>query len=144
MWVSFLFCQCHFIHVFGATIPHQRSVLYVSCQWRSSIRFLPLCLAHFSVFQWMATLQQNNFNYKVKIWALPGGEWSASRPCRLFTPGETARGTHWVGRRTGQCQSGRCGEEKTHFLQPAIEPRSLSHSARSRLSYQLCCEIHVS
>jgi hypothetical protein len=28
--------------------------------------------------------------------ALDGGEWSASRPGR-FTPGERARGTHWIG-----------------------------------------------
>jgi hypothetical protein len=34
-------------------------------------------------------------------WALDGGEWSVSRPCR-FTPGERTPGTHrigvWVGR----------------------------------------------
>jgi hypothetical protein len=30
------------------------------------------------------------------IWALFGGEWSASRPCRL-TPGEGIPGIHWVG-----------------------------------------------
>jgi hypothetical protein len=64
--------------------------------------------------------------------------------CRLFTPGERATGTQWIACRTGPCQSGRCGDEKNHFLQPEIEPRSLSHSAHSRLSYQLCCEIHVS
>jgi hypothetical protein len=28
--------------------------------------------------------------------ALAGSEWSASRPC-LFTPGETAPGTNWIG-----------------------------------------------
>jgi hypothetical protein len=27
---------------------------------------------------------------------LAGGEWSASRP-GLFTPGERAHGTHWIG-----------------------------------------------
>jgi hypothetical protein len=30
------------------------------------------------------------------IWALVGGEWSASRPYR-FTSGERALGTHWIG-----------------------------------------------
>jgi hypothetical protein len=28
--------------------------------------------------------------------ALVGGQWSALRPC-LFTPGEIAPGTHWIG-----------------------------------------------
>jgi hypothetical protein len=28
-------------------------------------------------------------------WALAGGEWSASRPCR-FTPGERAPIIHWI------------------------------------------------
>jgi hypothetical protein len=29
--------------------------------------------------------------------ALDGGEWSASRPCRAFTPGERTPGTHCTG-----------------------------------------------
>jgi hypothetical protein len=29
-------------------------------------------------------------------WALVGGEWSASRPCR-FTPRERFPGAHWIG-----------------------------------------------
>jgi hypothetical protein len=37
--------------------------------------------------------------------ALDGGEWSASRPGRAFTPGESTPGTHstggWVGLRAG-------------------------------------------
>jgi hypothetical protein len=37
--------------------------------------------------------------------ALDGGEWSASRPGRVFTPGERTPGTHctggWVGLRAG-------------------------------------------
>jgi hypothetical protein len=44
--------------------------------------------------------------------ALVGGEWSASRPCR-FTPGERAPGTHFIGRLGGpQSQSERHGEVK--------------------------------
>jgi hypothetical protein len=35
--------------------------------------------------------------------ALVGGEWSASLPCR-FTLGERAPGTHWIG--VGQTGSG--------------------------------------
>jgi hypothetical protein len=32
----------------------------------------------------------------LRLSALDGGEWSASRPC-LFTPGDKAPGTRWIG-----------------------------------------------
>jgi hypothetical protein len=44
-------------------------------------------------------------SYSFSTSALDGGEWSASRPCRAFTPGESTPGTHftggWVGPRAG-------------------------------------------
>jgi hypothetical protein len=43
--------------------------------------------------------------YSFSTSALDGGEWSASRPGRAFTPGERTHGTHctggWVGPRAG-------------------------------------------
>jgi hypothetical protein len=44
-------------------------------------------------------------SYSFSTSALDGGEWSASRPGRAFTPGESIPGTHctggWVGPRAG-------------------------------------------
>jgi hypothetical protein len=44
-------------------------------------------------------------SYSFTTSALDGGEWSASRPGRVFTPGERTPGTHctggWVGPRAG-------------------------------------------
>jgi hypothetical protein len=44
-------------------------------------------------------------SYSVSTSALDGGEWSASRPGRAFTPGERTPSTHctggWVGPRAG-------------------------------------------
>jgi hypothetical protein len=57
--------------------------------------------------------------------ALDGGEWSASRPGRAFTPGERTPGTHctggWVGLRADLDTEDR---GKNHFPLPGIEPRS--------------------
>jgi hypothetical protein len=36
-------------------------------------------------------------SYSFTTSALDGGEWSASRPGRAFTPGERTPGTHWRG-----------------------------------------------
>jgi hypothetical protein len=36
-------------------------------------------------------------SYSFSTLALDGGEWSASRPGRAFTPGERTPGTHWTG-----------------------------------------------
>jgi hypothetical protein len=36
-------------------------------------------------------------SYSFSTSALDGGEWSASRPGRAFTPGERTPGTHWTG-----------------------------------------------
>jgi hypothetical protein len=44
-------------------------------------------------------------SYSFSTSALDGGEWSASRPSRAFTPGERTPGTYctggWVGPRAG-------------------------------------------
>jgi hypothetical protein len=43
---------------------------------------------------------------EMEIWAVDGGEWSASRPGRDLPPGERTHGTDctggWVGPRAGQ------------------------------------------
>jgi hypothetical protein len=36
-------------------------------------------------------------SYSFLTSALDGGEWSASRPGRAFTPGERTPGAHWTG-----------------------------------------------
>jgi hypothetical protein len=68
--------------------------------------------------------------------ALPGGAWSASRPCR-FTPGEIASGTHWI---VGLVVP-RAGlddvEERKIFILPGLELRPLGCPARSRTLYRL-------
>jgi hypothetical protein len=68
--------------------------------------------------------------------ALVGGEWSASRPSR-FTPGEGARGTHWIGGWVGP-RAGLDDVEKRKFLTiPGLELRPLGRPARSQSLYQL-------
>jgi hypothetical protein len=68
--------------------------------------------------------------------ALPGGEWSASRPGR-FSPGERAPDTHliegWVGPRAGLDDV-----EKRKFLTlPGLELRPLNRPTRSQSLYRL-------
>jgi hypothetical protein len=58
------------------------------------------------------------------------GEWSASRPDRAFTPGETTPGTHctggWVGPRAGLDAEARgkilCPYRRSNPDRPAIQP----------------------
>jgi hypothetical protein len=69
-------------------------------------------------------------------WALAGGEWSASRPCR-FTPGETVTGIHWIGGWVDP-RAGLDDVDKIQFLSlPRLEHRSFGHPARSQLLYRL-------
>jgi hypothetical protein len=68
--------------------------------------------------------------------ALVGGEWSASRPYRL-TPGERARGTHWIGGWVGT-RAGMDAVEKRKFLTlPGLELRPLGHPLHSQSLYRL-------
>jgi hypothetical protein len=67
--------------------------------------------------------------------ALAGGEWSASRLCRL-TPEERAPDTHWIG---GWVDP-RAGLDdlETKFLSlPGLELRPFSRPARSQSLYRL-------
>jgi hypothetical protein len=54
---------------------------------------------------WWRTGERKYSSYSFLTSALDGGEWSASRPGRAFTPGERTLGTHrtggWVGPRAG-------------------------------------------
>jgi hypothetical protein len=62
--------------------------------------------------------------------ALVGGKWSASRP-GLFTLGERAPGTHWIGGWVDR-RAGLDDLEKRKFLTlPGLEFRPLSRPARS-------------
>jgi hypothetical protein len=44
----------------------------------------------------MEALGGRGDSYSFMTSALDGGEWSASRPGRAFTPGERTPGTHWT------------------------------------------------
>jgi hypothetical protein len=67
---------------------------------------------------------------------LVGGEWSASRP-GLFTPGEGAPGTHWIGGWMGS-RAGLNDVEKRKFLTlPRLQLQPLRHPARSQSLYRL-------
>jgi hypothetical protein len=46
---------------------------------------------------WRHLGERRHSSYSLSISALDGGEWSASRPGRAFTPGERTPGTHWTG-----------------------------------------------
>jgi hypothetical protein len=62
--------------------------------------------------------------------ALPGGEWSASRPCR-FIPGERTPGIHWIGGWV-EPRADLGDLEKSKFLSPLrLELRTLGHPTRS-------------
>jgi hypothetical protein len=54
---------------------------------------------------WRRLGREEYSSYSFTTSALDGGEWSASRPGRAFTPGERTPGTHctggWVGLRAG-------------------------------------------
>jgi hypothetical protein len=68
--------------------------------------------------------------------ALVGGEWSASRPCRL-TPVERAPGTHWIGGWVDPT-AGLDDVEKRKFLTlPGLEVRPLGRPARNQSLYRL-------
>jgi hypothetical protein len=54
----------------------------------------------------MEAMEERRYSsYSLTTSALDGGEWSATRPGRAFTPGERTPGTHctggWVGPRAG-------------------------------------------
>jgi hypothetical protein len=69
--------------------------------------------------------------------ALPGSEWSVSRPGR-FTRGEIALGTHWIGGWVGP-RAGLHNEEKEKkFLTlPGLELRPLGCLALNQSLYRL-------
>jgi hypothetical protein len=46
---------------------------------------------------WRLLVERRYSSYSFSTLALDGGEWSASRPGRAFTPGERTPGTHWTG-----------------------------------------------
>jgi hypothetical protein len=46
---------------------------------------------------WRRLVGEEYSSYSFTTSALDGGEWSASRPGRPFTPGERTPGTHWTG-----------------------------------------------
>jgi hypothetical protein len=78
-------------------------------------------------------------SYSFSTSALDGGEWSASRPGRAFTPGERAPGTHWTRGWVGP-RAGLNTEARGKILcPPGIEPRSPGRPVRSQTLYCLTC-----
>jgi hypothetical protein len=71
--------------------------------------------------------------------ALAGGEWSASRPCRL-TPGERVPGTHWIGGWVGPRAGLDDVEKRKFFTLPGLELRPLGRPARSQ-SISCCSKV---
>jgi hypothetical protein len=68
--------------------------------------------------------------------ALAGGEWSTSRP-GLFTPGERAPNTRWIGGWV-KPRAGLDDVGKSKFLNlPGLELRLLGRPARSQSLYRL-------
>jgi hypothetical protein len=65
-----------------------------------------------------------------------GGEWSASRPCRLI-PGERAPVTHWIGGWAGPRAGLDDVEKRTFLILPVLELRPLGRPARSQSLYRL-------
>jgi hypothetical protein len=69
-------------------------------------------------------------SYSFTTSALDGGEWSASRPGRAFTPGERTPGTYctggWVGLRTGLDTEARgkivCPCRESNPDRPVVQP----------------------
>jgi hypothetical protein len=74
--------------------------------------------------------------------ALVGGEWSASRPSR-FTPGERARGAHWIGGPVGPRAGLDDVENRKHLTLPGLELQHLGRPARSQSLYRLCYPVSV-
>jgi hypothetical protein len=68
--------------------------------------------------------------------ALVGGEWSASRPCRL-TPGERFLGTHWIGGWVVPRAGLDDVEKKKLLTLPGQELRPLGRPAHSQSLYRL-------
>jgi hypothetical protein len=62
--------------------------------------------------------------------ALAGGEWSASHPS-LFTPGEIAPGTHWIGGWVDPRASLDDMEKRKFLTLPGLKRQPLSRPAHS-------------
>jgi hypothetical protein len=62
--------------------------------------------------------------------ALPGGEWSASRPGR-FSPGERAPGTHWIGGWVNPRTRLHDVKKRKFLTVPGLELRPLGRPAHS-------------
>jgi hypothetical protein len=78
--------------VFELSLVHTASVLYTA-----------LKLSDYKPRRRLGERRYSSYSFAIS--ALDGGEWSASRPGRAFTPGERTSGTHctggWVGPRAG-------------------------------------------
>jgi hypothetical protein len=68
--------------------------------------------------------------------ALVGGEWSDSHPCR-FIPGERAPGTHWIRCWVGPTAGTEDMEKWTFLTLPGLESRHFGRSADSQSLYRL-------
>jgi hypothetical protein len=66
---------------------------------------------------WRRLGERRYSSYSFSTSALGGGEWSASRPGRAFTPGERTPGTHWTGGWVG-LRAGLDAEDRGKILCP--------------------------
>jgi hypothetical protein len=79
---------------------------------------------------WRRLGEEEYSSYSFTTSALDGGEWSASRPGRAFTPGERTPGTRctggWVGPRAGLDTEARgkilCPRRGSNPDSPVIQP----------------------
>jgi hypothetical protein len=74
--------------------------------------------------------------HTVLTFALVGGEWLASRPCR-FTPGERTPGTHWIGGWVDPRASLDDVDKRKFLALAGFELRPLGRAARNQSLYRL-------
>jgi hypothetical protein len=76
---------------------------------------------------WRRLWERRYSSYSFTTSALDGGEWSASRPGRAFTPGERTPGTHWTGGWVGP-RAGLDTEDRGKILCPAGDRTPIARS----------------
>jgi hypothetical protein len=85
-------------------------------------------------------------SYSFSTSPLDGGEWSASRPGRAFTPGERTPGTHctggWVGLRAGLDTEAR-GDRGSNPDRPVVQPVVRHYTAWANPARNLTVHVFI-
>jgi hypothetical protein len=92
---------------------------------------------------WRRLGERSYSSYSFSTSALDGGEWSASRPGRAFTPGERTPGAHctggWVGPRAGLDSEARgkilCLYRGSNPDRPVVQPVVRHYTAWATNNY---------